>query len=292
MRTTDLDAASTRLRLLEQARARVDRAQTVAASGLKNVKGSDDPAWLELNSRTRSDGLMNDRSRKSLAAASTRLEATESALSSVSDLFARLQEIAVQGGTDTYAANDRRVLANEVRSLKSQALAAANAQSNGQFIFGGFRTNSPPFDASGNFLGDNNVMQVDAGSGKTAAAGIDSTSVFTPAGGVAIFSVFDAVATALDTNDGPAIRASLDSVQKSIEQVVDGRGAVGDAMNLVQRFSDWLDDSDLRLSAARAASVDADPLSAYTDLAQASNALDAALKTAAQATKLSLIDYL
>lgn len=292
MRTTDLDATSARLRSLQSARARVDRAQTVAASGLRNVKGSDDPAWLDGVSRIRSEGVLNDRSRASLASARSQLEASDTALASLGDVLARVQEIAVQGGTDTYSASDRKVLADEVRSLKAQALVAANARSGDAYVFGGYRSSTPPFDATGAFVGDSNVAQVDAGHGKTAAAAIDATRVFSPAGGAAIFSVFDALAQGLDTSNGVAIRATLGDVQLSIDQVATGRGASGDAMNVIDRFASWLDDAGARLSDEKAKTIDADPLEAYSALASASSALEAALKVAAQATKLSLVDFL
>lgn len=292
MKVTDLDMFGSRARALQHARARVERAQTIATSGLANVRGSDDPAWLDTNHRTKSEGLSNERSRRSLDTATARLQATDGTLGAAGDVLARLQEISVQGASDTYSASDRRALAMEVRSLKSATVAAANSRQGDGYLFAGSRTNTAPFDAAGAFTGDSFVMQVDAGAGRTTAAGIDPTTVFAPSGGVNVFATFDAIASALDNNDGAAVRAQLANVQGAITQVADGRAEAGDKLNAALRFSSWLDDADQRIADERATAVEADPLSAYSELATASSSLEAALKASVQAMNMSLVDFL
>jgi flagellar hook-associated protein 3 FlgL len=288
----DVTVFSSQTRVLQDARNRVTRAQTIATTGLAQVKGSDDPAWLEANTRTRTESENNERIRNGLNAATSRLQATEASLGQIADIVAGLGEIAVQGASDTYSATDRRALAAEMRSLKEATLGLANTKDAGGYLFGGFRTGVQPFTATGAYVGDANVMQVDAGDGRTTGAGIDATAVFAPPGGVDVFALFDALSTALDANDGAAVRARLDDVTTVVQQISSGRAEAGDYLNAASRFGEWLDAKDERLAKERVDRVDADPIAAYSELSTASSSLEGALRVASKAAKLSLVDFL
>lgn len=291
MRSPDALLYGGRSLALEQARARLERAQTIATTGLAQTRSADDPGWLDLATTLRTQTAAQTALQKSLASANERLGATDDALNFASEALARLQELATQGANDTYNAAERSAMATEVRQLKETARMAANTRTTDGYLFGGFATTTAPFDAAGAYLGDGNTRTVVAANGERLNASVDGARVFTAAGGVDVFGVFDAIANALASNDSASVRANLDDVTAAIQQVSDARAEAGDYLGVVQRYSDWLSSAQLQTTNERAARIEADPVVAYSELAQATTALDAALRVSSQAHK-TLLDYL
>lgn len=291
MKTVDGATYRAQMQVLQHARSRVERAQTLAMTGLKETKGSDAPTWFADLKNADEEAFSLQRSERALSAASRRLTASESALEPLGAILAQLGEVTTQGGSDLLSARDRASLAQTVRSLKASALALANTRTDDGYTFGGLTSNTAPFDPAGNFVGSSDVLQLQVNS-EWIGTGVDAAQIFNPAAGVNIFALFDTIASALDANDGVTTRAQLDAVRTAVEQTSDGRSELGDKLQLVSRLDDAISNSKVRLSEQRAKSVEIDPLRAYSELAQASGALEAALKVSSQAMKLSLVDYI
>jgi flagellar hook-associated protein 3 FlgL len=70
----------------------------------------------------------------------------ESQLTSVTDMFARVRELAVQAGNDTLSANDRKSIALELRARFDELMGTANAtDGTGQYLFSGYMGSTKPF---------------------------------------------------------------------------------------------------------------------------------------------------
>ena len=63
----------------------------------------------------------------------------------VDTILSRIKELAVGARSDTNTANDRNVIAKEVRSLHRELLQLSNTEINGQRIFAGTKTDTDPF---------------------------------------------------------------------------------------------------------------------------------------------------
>ena len=58
----------------------------------------------------------------------------------------RAQELIIQASSDVLGASDREAIALEVDEMKEEVLSLANAQdSNGSYLFSGYKTNTIPF---------------------------------------------------------------------------------------------------------------------------------------------------
>ena len=78
------------------------------------------------------------------------LEASENALSGISDSLNRAKALALQGIGTTTSSDEKQALAQEAAALVQQALAAANSKFRGRYLFGGSETDRPPFELLGN----------------------------------------------------------------------------------------------------------------------------------------------
>jgi len=259
-----------------QSRQRVQQASQQISSGIRVAKASDDPTAWAAGARARARAVLDDARSSAVSRASDRLGETERALVSVNDDLGRASELATQLASDTYGAADRRSGAVEIRALRSSILASLDARdAEGSALFGGTLTGSPPFDATGAYRGDQGSASIEIADGTRVDIGLPGDRVSGGAGRDLI-GLLDTLAVALDANDGAAIRASLDELRGSSDQVIDARSEVGRRMSAMQRANDTRADVGVVLDAQIERLVGADPITAATDLARASSGLAAA----------------
>lgn len=66
---------------------------------------------------------------------------------SVQTILSRLTELAEQGASETYDKMNREQIAYEIRQMYQQLISLANTKFDGKYIFGGQKTDSPPYRA-------------------------------------------------------------------------------------------------------------------------------------------------
>jgi len=293
MRVTDrmvFDAAATNAL---RSRERSQDALAQVSTGSRVVHPGDDPTAAGLIVKERQTAGRLDAIAKTAARAGDEVDAADSALQELGNVIARARELAVQLGNDTYSATDRKAGAAEVDALFQQAVALMNKDVNGRFIFGGNQDQAPPFDAAGNYSGDTAVRQVEIAPGVLESSSVRADVIVKGAGGgVDLFAALRSLSTAMNANDGNAIRGALPDLETATHQLSDGEakvGAMGDSFATAQTL----------LTAGRDAAVasasregDADIISASSELALANQALNATLTAASQSFRLSLVDKL
>lgn len=94
-----------------------------------------------------------------------RLRLQETALGDAGDYLARARELAIQGNTATVTAEDRKLIAIEIRHIRSELLSIANREDgSGRRLFAGQRDGVVPFSDSGGvvtYVGDDGRNLVD-----------------------------------------------------------------------------------------------------------------------------------
>jgi flagellar hook-associated protein 3 FlgL len=159
------------------------RVQQQLAAGTKFLTPADDPvaaarALGVSQSMAESAQYASSRSRAMLS-----LSQEETALKSATSIMQNMKTLAVQAGNGTLSDADRASLATTLQSNLDQLVNVANADDgNGQFLFAGFKSASPPFvaDAAGGiqYMGDQGqrLMQIDVS--RQMATTDDGRSVF------------------------------------------------------------------------------------------------------------------
>jgi flagellar hook-associated protein 3 FlgL len=136
--------------------------------------------------------------------AQTRLNTEDSTLSQVQDALQSLRDLALQANSGTLTNQDRTALATQATQIQASLVSLANTQDgNGDFIFGGFVTQSQPFalTATGaTYSGDQGQRQVQIAAGQSVAVGDNGAAVFNQikTGN----GTFTAVAGAVNTGTG------------------------------------------------------------------------------------------
>ncbi len=276
-----------------KSRENLARAQEEVASGFRVLHPGDDPVAASL-----AVGHTVDKARYAAIAqtaqrAADELNAADTALDGITTVANRALEIATQFGNDTYSPTDRATAAVEVDGLYQQTLSLLNTTYGGRYIFGGFRDNAPPFAADGSFVGDSNVRQVEVAPGLYQAASLNANEIVKGgANGVDLLQSMVDLSTALQQNDGPAIRAGLDKVNQSIVQLAAGRTIVGMAQDQFQSAVATAENATIDERVKIGKLLDADVLDASTRLASAQFALNATLTAMARTLSMSLTEKL
>jgi len=152
-----------------------------------------------------------------LDSANSQLGEVDNSLGSLNDLLQQAQSIASQNVGSTATASQRQSAAEVVQSIISQALSLGNTQFDGVYIFGGDKSNQPPFSQDNGaitFVGSATVLQND----------VDTNTLepFT-ANGAQIFGALSSQQTGA-TNLDPAATANT--------RLIDLNGATGNGVTL------------------------------------------------------------
>jgi flagellar hook-associated protein 3 FlgL len=142
-------------------RTQMSELQNQAATQKRVVKPSDDPLAASRVLSNRIDLQGNKQFGKSLTYAKSFLDYTDQSLGELGDVLMRAKELAVGQANDGSAnEHSRRVVATELEQLYNQIGAIGNRKLGDRFIFGGFSTQSSPFDDGGQYKGDRGEMMV------------------------------------------------------------------------------------------------------------------------------------
>lgn len=293
MRITNGMLSETTLRNLNINMERLDKLQNELTSGQRISSPSDDPigAAAAVEFRSTLDEL--DQHIRNIDAATSWLGATDSALDSAGGILQRARELAVQGANDTLSAANRQAIAAEVETLITQAIATGNSTYAGQYFFGGFKVNAPPFTAVGNpptsvtYNGDTGTVVRQVDTQATVTVNVPGNTVFGP-----LFTTLIGLRDDLNASDGPAISARIANLDASIDTVVSTRAEVGARVNRLEGQKDRLDSLKVNISALLSKTQDVDMTEAITQFSLQQNVYKAALAAGAKAIQPSLLDFL
>lgn len=301
MRITDGIIVSTMLQNLQDTENRIGTIDNQLTSGQQLSQISDNPAQASRILGLQSTIALNGQYQRNATGAAAWLGATDAALSGVSEVMARAQELAVEAANDSQSGTDRQDLASEVNSLIAQVAQDGNATYEGNYIFAGAQTDTAPFTAGTGSVTYNNSDPVSAtklltreiAPGTTVAV---NTLGHDPTGGTGVFDqVFSALTglyTALQNNSTSAIQTSITQLSTSQGALSQTRAVVGGTMDQVNTTQQQLTLLGTHLDQYRSTLQDADLAQAATDFATANNVRQASLSAMAKSFPPSLFSYL
>lgn len=270
-------------------------AQQQASTGKRVSKPSDDPIAFGRIVLNKSDLAQNGQWLRNIDSGSTRLAQADSTLGQVDTILSRLKELAVSARSDTNTANDRNVIAKEVRSLQRELLQLSNTEVNGQRIFGGTKTDADPFVlGSGDdvtYAGNSEAQSIAVGQNQTIQVTLAGNQIFSGP----TTNVFDSInnlLSSLETNNGAGVETGIGDLDQAITQVANARGQIGALDNRLSTTKSALQDTSDVLQAALSHNEDIDLAEAITNLTRQQTALQAAARSANAMFSNSLLDFL
>lgn len=142
-------------------RSTMSELQNQAATQKRVTKPSDDPLASSRVLSNRIDLQGNKQFTKSLNYAKSFLEFTDQSLGDLSEILVRAKELAINQSNDASANEEsRQVVATEVEQLLGQMVSIGNRKLGDRFLFGGYKTQTAPFNIDGQYQGDMGEMNI------------------------------------------------------------------------------------------------------------------------------------
>jgi flagellar hook-associated protein 3 FlgL len=279
-------------RYVQAAQTRYLDAQQRVATGRRIERPADDPfgTTMVLSMRRLRAGI--EQYNANLRAAKDYLGNSEGAIAEGHGLLREAYQLAVRAANSNVDQGARDGMARQVDELQRRLIDIANTRgASGQFVFAGQISDAEPFTRVGTGLvynGDDNDIVVETGPNETIAVNTRARALFIDA-----FDRLEALKTNLASGDVSELTGiDIERLQQSMNAFSQARGEIGARMRRVldtesanQRRTD---DLTLRISEVE----EIDMAEAVMDYRLAETAYQAALQTAAQGFRLSLMEYL
>ena len=284
----------------------LSKTQEQLSTGKQIVRPSDAPDKAALVTRLNSELARQTSYQNTLKSVNTRLQSEETALTNASDVLTKMKELAIQASNDTLSSADRLTIAQQLSSLREQALSLANSQdSNGNYLFAGSRVGQPAFgpDPSGHIVyqGDQSRMDVAVGDSRRMSLNTPGSDAFTKVvrddgkggqTGVGFFQAMDDLVAAVQTSDRVNMQRGISELDTLQQGVSNATAKVGSDMNVVDMQNSVLDSITLSLKTTKSDSEDLDYTSAVTKMSKDQLALEAAQSSFAKISAMSLFKFL
>jgi flagellar hook-associated protein 3 FlgL len=272
---------------------KVAEVQAKLGSGKQLLHPSENPSKADLISRLESGKERQAVYSKNVDAAQTRLTSEEAVLTSMTQIMQRITELTIQGGNDTLAAEDRAVIAAEVKALRDELLNLANTQDiNGNYIFSGNKVQAPAFleNSSGvvTYNGDYGRLQINVSDVRRLSINTIGPELFSTAD----FAALDDLVTKLNGDNGSGIRGSISEVEAISNKLTVSYGTMASRVAAIESQRTIIEDTELRIDELLLREDDLDYATAVTELTQESVALQALQASFAKLSQLTLFNFI
>ncbi len=288
--------------------AQLTNTQAKISSGQKYLTPSENPSAAAYSLGFKESIALTTQYQENIAAANQRLGLEETALTNATDTIQRLQELGLQGVSDSGNSTiSRNAIASEFDQLSDHLLSLANTRNaNGEYIFAGTKSTTMPYSK---VVADPNALATDtpapsftyAGSFKQRAIQVGISRTITDGDtGPAVFgstqdgtSVFDAIKkfTAELKADKPTLE-TLKQIDDALVRVTTVHASIGARQNALDRQKATNDDFIINTKTALSNVADLDMADAITKLNSQQTSLQAAQQSFAKVQGMSLFKYL
>ena len=171
------------IRQFSSLNADIQKLQDKISSGKNIVVASDDPVGSVELSGYKTVKQQIDQYIRNVNSSKTRLSLVDTNLQNLSTIMIRANELLIQASSDVLGRSDREAIALEIDEMKEELMSLANQQdSNGSFIFGGFKTKTEPFqkdiDGKIKYMGDSGITSLSISETMIVETSVDGENLF------------------------------------------------------------------------------------------------------------------
>lgn len=226
------------------------------------------------------------------------LERAESAISGINDFLIRAKELSVAAANDTYGAESREATAREIKEIRDGILSLGNTSYGNRYVFGGYRTQTPPLDRSGQYMGDDGLIFLQIDENDFRQVNIQARKIFEPdadeksKGRMGMVDTLDVLYDGLINNDKDLIRRGMDELDYQVDRTSSHQATIG-------AIAKALGDAHKRLELGHEISTeslskleDADMYEASSDFKRTETVLQGTLMASNKLLQPSLLNFL
>lgn len=293
---------------LPQVRRDISQLREQISSGTRINRPSDDPTdHAVAEEMGRLDNEI-DRRLSSIGDAQSFVARTQQELGALGDLFAQAKEKGLQAANDSVSDDDRKAIAKEIEAIQDEVTDRMNARHQGEYLFGGTRTQTQPFNEnhSGGIVGAGTFNDITGG--RTVSVGQDKSIRYNISGkelgrigSTDVDKSLQHLKRAVHPGKSPSdpalpandVQAVLDRVDRSREHVIGKASKAGTISNRLSAAKDQLETTQINVRERQSDVQDTDVAQAATELQKKQTQLQASLKAVASTQQqASLVNFL
>lgn len=270
--------------------------QNQLSSGHEIQKPSDDPFRVARTMELKASIAANERYRKNIDEGIGWLNTIDTALGQIGDALQTVREKTIAGGNGAYSETEKYAIAKHIEQLKDQIMQIANTSYDGRYVFGGDKTNTPPFIKDGDniiYQGSDNGLIKELSFGVTmdvAVKGSDFANVsdLNEEGG--IFKVMTDIIKKLNNNENPS--DLIGELDNHFNKLLRTRAEVGAKQQRLEDMAQKNEQETFNMTELLAKTYDIDVAKKLMEYKVMESVYQASLQTGAKILQPSLLDFL
>ena len=281
---------------LNASTSRLSHTQSKLSSGKELTRASDDPAAASKALVLREGLKGTQQHQRNVADGLSFADATEAALSTMTDLVQRARDLVVQGASDGTDATSRSAIAKEIDQIAQALKEQANTSYAGRHLFSGTATTTAPYGTTDAYQGNTGQIAREIGPGVSVTVNTTADQILgggQAAGDDKLLDVLRDVSDHLQAGDGASLRGTdLSRIDAGVDNLMTVRAANGALTNRLESASNRLAALEELSTKGLSDVEDADMAKTLIDLNTQTSAYTAALKAGANIVQNSLMDFL
>ena len=271
------------------------------ATGRKILTPSDDPVGSARALDLSQSKSVNQQFITNQGYADDALKLVDGQLDGAGEIIQYARERVLAAGNPALSPSDRQLIATDLRSQFDAMLAIANTRdANGDYLFAGYRSNTPPFEKTvsagtlgSDYMGDQGARTMQVSSSRFMPVSFAGESVFGTADDGVFRVLGDFISALEDGSDvSGAVSTALEGLDESLDRTLTVRAQIGSQQVEVEQLGFIGSDLDLQYASTLSDLQDLDYNEAISRLTQQRTFLEAAQQSFLKTTGLSLFNYL
>lgn len=217
-----------------------------------------------------------------------------SALNSIQQQVQRAQELVTKAGNGTLQPSDLADIGGEINQIVSSIQSTAKTQYNGQYVFSGTSTSTPPYDASGNYQGSTSMVTRQIGPTANVTVSVNISNALGTSSTTGLLATLSNIANQLTTGTGTAALNTTDltDLQNGLSSLSTLQTQLGSSTDQMTMAASTISDMQTSVTSDLSNDTEANMASTMTTYSNEEAAFTAALKAGASIVQTSLMNFL
>jgi flagellar hook-associated protein 3 FlgL len=287
------------------ANSRVDSAKSDNTAMLEQLstqkrinRVSDDPIGMGQALKRKSQINNYDQFIKNIEFSKGFLERTEASLQGITENLMRAKELSVSLANATYGPSSREAAALEIREMIEGVVSLANSTYGNRYLFGGFRTQTPPVSREGGFMGDDGAIFLQIDDGTFRQINLQARNLFEPSaderekGHFGMIHTLQILNDALNGNDIQGIQKAMEELDFQLDKTTSYQATLGAIYNAIDETSKKLELNRELTQSDLSRIEDADTYKVTSDFKKTESVLQSTLMASNKLLQPSLMNFL
>jgi flagellar hook-associated protein 3 FlgL len=287
------------------ANSRVDTAKGDNAAMLEQLSTqkrinriSDDPIGLGQALKRKTQISNYDQFIKNIEFSKGFLERTEASLQGITENLMRAKELSVTLANATYGPSSREAAALEIREMIEGVVSLANSTYGNRYLFGGFRTQTPPVSREGGFMGDDGAIFLQIDDGTFRQINLQARNLFEPNaderedGHFGMIHTLQILYESLNGNNIQGIQKAMEELDFQLDKTTSYQATLGAVFNAIDETSKKLELNRELTQKDLSRIEDADTYKVTSDFKKTESVLQSTLMASNKLLQPSLMNFL